>query len=141
MMIDRAFIGKTFDSFTIEISPDLFTELDELISAVARAEPWPPPVNWPVILTLHGTACLITLWETLGVDPLEIRLVHEEFVHYRTPEPGETLVGIPCVRDVSQHLEDNSRMEEQVDLSVEFRRESGATVAGYRCSYRVPLTN
>jgi hypothetical protein len=140
-VIYRGFVGKEFPPFVVEISQ----EFSRVLTLLLRTSPpfecpsWPPPSNWPAFLTFHGTACLMTIWEELGVDPLELRLVREEFRHMLAPVAGEPLNGRVCVEDVSEHIDPNVGIEEQVDLAVYFRDLRGSDVAEYRCSFRVPV--
>jgi len=90
-------------------------------------------------MVLQGTACLLTVWEELGVDPMGLRLYKEEFVHLRRPKLRERLCGRVTVEDVSDHMEPSRGIEEQVDLAVRFHDSKGDLVAVYLCSYRVPV--
>lgn len=89
------------------------------------------------MLTARGTACLMGLWEELGVDPLSIRLVAQSFRHSRDPAYGETLAAALTIEDVSEHVESDRGIEEQVDLVIRFRDSNAGIVAEYRCSYRI----
>ena len=113
-------------------------ELFQSISSIA-SPPEPLLSNWPAILTLHGTACLITVWEDMGVDPFDVRLISEQFAHFRDPEADEELTGQVHVEDISQSVEPDIGIEEQVDLLVNFRDRSDRPVANYRSSYRISL--
>jgi hypothetical protein len=95
--------------------------------------------NWPAILTLHGTACLMTVWEDMGVDPLAARLIAEKFAHFRDPSSDEQLTGQVQVEDVRETVDSDTGIEEQVDLLVDFWDSSEQLIATYQSSYRIPL--
>ena len=140
-MIFRGAVGKRFPPFFVRISQSLVQELLEL-TKVPELPPlplWPPPSNWPALLSSHGTACLIGVWEELDVDPLQARLVWEEFLHFTDPVAGETLTGHVAVSDISRYLEPSRGIEELVEFEVSFRNSAGDPVAVYRCAFRVPL--
>lgn len=134
-------MGKQVDRFTAELSPSLFSDLAALFSVPsANIDSQRPPVNWPAILTFHATACLMPVWETLGVDPLEVRLVAEEFLCEQPPQPGQLLTGIIRIEELSEWVENDGTIEEQVDMVVAFANAAGESVAEYRCGFRIPLT-
>jgi hypothetical protein len=149
-MIDRTFVGKEYPEFSVTLDHDLIERFTGLIRDVVQmdSEPQakPPeddkvhvPIAWPAILTFHGTACLINVWEDLGIDPMQARMVAESFDFHKTPEPGAELMGSLCVEEVEEEIGPDGGMEEQVDLSVEFKSSSGELLATYICSYRVPV--
>jgi hypothetical protein len=45
------------------------------------------------------------------------------------------------VEDISQRVEPDTGLEEQVDLLVDFRDPSQKLVANYRTSYRIPVAS
>lgn len=140
-MIDREAVGRSYPSFTVTVTEDLARALDAVLgcSPPSTGPSWPPNPVWPALAVSHGTACLIHVWEDLGADPLTVRLVAEEFRHYRDPSPGEELTGRVTVEDVGERFEPDRGIEEQVDLLVEFTDRGAAAVASYRCSYRSPV--
>jgi hypothetical protein len=140
-VISRELVGKQFPPFSVRISQSFVQELLDLtrIPVLPPLPPWPPPSSWPALLTAHGTACLMEVWEELGVDPLQARLVEEEFQHFLDPVPDETLTGSVTVGEVTQHLEPSRGIEEQVDLAVSFHNAATRLLATYRCVFRVPL--
>ncbi|MBI5568970.1 MAG: hypothetical protein HY914_03410 [Desulfomonile tiedjei] len=140
-MISRELVGKQFPPFSVRISQSFVQELLDLtkIPELPPLPPWPPPSSWPALLTAHGTACLMEVWEELGIDPLRVRLVEEECQHFLDPVPGETLAGSVTVGEVTQHLEPSRGIEEQVELDVVFQNSATRLVATYRCVFRVPL--
>jgi hypothetical protein len=81
----------------------------------------------------------MAVWEELGLDPLELRLITEEFQHSREPVAGEPLNGRVRVEELSEHMDPDAGIEEQIDLAVQFQDAGGRDVARYRCSFRVPL--
>jgi len=140
-VIDRALVGKKYPVFAVIVSEAFRRQLWELFRSASSAAAIPESLlaNWPAILTLHGTACLMTVWEDMGVDPLDVRLVSEDFDHFREPETNEELSGRVQVEDISQSVEPDTGIEEQVDLLVDFRDPSDKLIANYRSSYRIPL--
>jgi hypothetical protein len=70
---------------------------------------------------------------------MDVRLGKEEFIHTRHPAFGEQLTGRVTVEELSEHAEALRGIEEQVDLSVTFWDASGARLAVYRCSFRIPV--
>ncbi len=138
-MIYRGFVGKEFPPFRVEITEKFSVQVADLFPAVEPSPASGLPSNWPAFMALQGAACLLTVWEELGVDPMELRLVREEFLHFRRPELRESLSGRVTVEDVSDHMEPSQGIEEQVDLAVRFHDSDGDLVAEYRCSYRVPV--
>ncbi len=140
-MIDRASVGKEYPSFSFSIPEDLSQRVAKIMgdSPEKAVSLWPPPIFWPHLTTLHGTACLITVWEDLAVDPLEPRLITEEFQYHRVPVQGEQLTGKVIVEEIGEHFEPGRGVEDQVDLLAEFRDSSGEPVASYRSSYRIPV--
>ena len=141
LLIDRGFIGKEFPVFTIELTEDLSEELSAIIPVpgAESAPRWPPPSIWPAVMTYRATACLIPVWEDFGVDPQAVRLIREEFRHEYTPDPGEQLRGQVRVGEISEEVEPDGAIEDQVDLTVEFTNPAGDSVASYQCRYRVPV--
>lgn len=139
-MIDRAWVGKAYAPFVVSLGEDWLVEWHELFARASgiASSTRGLPVNWPAILTHHGTACLLHLWEDLGVDPLEVRLVSEEWKHLGKPVVGEEIRGSLRIEEISEHAEYETGIEEQVDLSVEFHDGKGCTLANYVCSYRIP---
>lgn len=81
----------------------------------------------------------MSVWKELGVDPLELRLIQEESQHRLDPVAGEALSGRVRVEDLSEHADPTMGIEEQIDLSVQFRDSLGRDIAQYRCSFRAPL--
>lgn len=140
-MIGREFIGKAYRPFPVVLSEAFCRELSELVQTSPQVIQSPsfPPVHWPAILTRHGTACLMSVWEDLAVDPLQVRLVREEFDHSRAAEFGEILTGNLTIEDVGEHFEPAEGMFQSVHLQVRFEDRSGAPVATYRCSFAFPL--
>ncbi len=138
-MIYRGFVGKEFPQFQVEITEEFSAQIMELFRAMDPPPGGGLPSNWPAFMALQGTACLFTVWEELGVDPIGLRVFQEEFVHLRRPKLGESLFGRVTVEDVSDHMEPSQGIEEQVDLAVRFHDSDGHLVAKYRCSYRVPV--
>jgi hypothetical protein len=140
-VIDRALVGKKYPAFAVIVTEAFRRQLWELFRSVSSAAAISESLlaNWPAILTLHGTACLMTVWEDLGVDPLNVRLVNEKFDHFREPAANEELIGQIHVEEISQSVEPDTGIEEQVDLLVDFRDPSDKIVANYRSSYRIPL--
>jgi hypothetical protein len=139
-MIDRACVGKAYAPFVVSLAEDWLTEWYGLFSRASgiAAPPQGLPVNWPAVLTLHGTACLLHVWEDLGVDPLEVRLVGEEWRHSGAPAIGEEIQGRLRIREIGEHVEFETGIEEQVDFVVEFHDRKGLKLAVYTCSYRIP---
>jgi len=141
-LIDRTCVGKEYPPFSVRLSADLAHEL-ETVLGITVPEPeqphGPPPLIWPALMTSHGTACLIPLWEDLGVHPLDPRLISEEFTYLETPTHGEELNGCVRIEDIGEHVEPDIGIEEQVDLCIEFRNSQDNPVASYRCSYRIPV--
>jgi len=90
-------------------------------------------------MTLRGTACLIPIWEDLGVDPLEAALVEEEFQFHKDPVMGERITGVVTLEEIDEFVEPAKGIEEQVDLRVDFRDSKQDPIATYRCAYRVPV--
>lgn len=140
-VIDRSFIGKTYPPFAAEVSASFCLDYNRLLNVKGLPEfsPDRPPLNWPALMTLHGTACLLPLWEDLGVDPLETRLFRERFVHQRPVECGEPLTGVLTIDDVTEQVEPNSHIEDHIELRVDFADSAGAPVATYHCSFRISL--
>lgn len=149
-MIDRTFIGKQYPEFRVTLDQELIDKFDSLIkrstfidnkpvyeTKMSRADTI--PIAWPAILTLHGTACLINVWEDLGIDPMQARIVEESFDFHRTPRPGSELKGSLCVEELGEEIGPDGGIEEQVDLSVEFKSPEGELMATYICSYRVTV--
>jgi hypothetical protein len=140
-LLDRGLIGKEFPPFTIAVTEDLSEEFSSIIripggeSVPSR----PPPSIWPAVMTFRATACLIPVWEDLGADPLAVRLIREEFLHERTPDPGEELRGRVRIGEITEEVEPDGAIEDQADLVVDFTDSSGGLVASYRCRYRIPV--
>lgn len=82
----------------------------------------------------------MNLWEDLEVDPLEVRLVREEFEHLVAPVVDQEIKGRLRIEEISDHVEPETGIEEQVDLTVEFHDRSERKLAAYHCSYRIPRT-
>ncbi len=140
-MIDRIALGTKFPPFSIEVPEDLITELQEIFpsdESHRESTGW-LPLTWPTVLTSRGTACLIPVWEELGVDPIRMRLVAEEFHYTRQPHPGEELFGRVRVADLDEIVSPERGIEQQVDLNVDFDDSTGQRVASYTCSYRLAL--
>ncbi|MBI4962970.1 MAG: hypothetical protein HY913_06830 [Desulfomonile tiedjei] len=139
-VIDRTLIGKKYPAFAVALSVAFQRQLWELFQSISSiTRPSGPSANWPAILTLHGTACLMAVWEDMGVDPLDARLIKEDFAYFRDPEADEELTGQVHVEEITQSVESDSGIEEQVDLLIDFRDRSNKPVANYRSSYRIPL--
>jgi len=140
-MIDRGFLGKVYPVFSVVLSDAFVRRSKELLSQhgcpVSLVDT--PPLNWPSFMTLHGTACLLNVWEDLGVDPLAVRLVREEFVHMRPVKGGADLMGRVTIEDLTEHMTSDGTIEEQVCLEVVFQDLSGTPVANYRCAFRIPV--
>ncbi len=141
-MVDREFIDKEFPAFKATLSVELSRALFRLMYEDEEALPshWPPPCNWPAVLLLHGTAGLISIWENLGVDPLAPVLVAETFSHHEIPEPDSEVTGTVRILDIRESLGAGSQICDDIDMNVDFFSRAGALIAGYRCSYRIPLT-
>ncbi len=141
MMIGRELLGKTYPLFSTVLSEAFCRELSELVQTfppvihTASA----PPVHWPAIMTRHGTACLMPVWEDLAIDPLHVRLVREEFDYSRPAVFGETLSGSLSIEDVTEHFEPAEGMFQAVHLQARFVDAAGTLVATYRCSFAFPL--
>lgn len=138
-MIERIVLGKRFPRFSVHVTEDLITGFREVFLP-GQSDPEVPaslPFTWPMILTAHGTACLIPVWEEIGVDPLHMRLVAEEFYYNRQPSPGEKLTGQARVADMDEIVTPERGIEQQIDLAIDFRDASGDRVASYTCSYRL----
>jgi hypothetical protein len=142
-MIDRALVGKAYPAFAVIVSAAFRNQLWELFRSVSSGNLPSESLlsNWPTILALHATAYLTTVWEDMRVDPLGVRLVSEEFAHFREPQENERLSAQVHVEDISQRVEPDTGLEEQVDLLVDFRDPSQKLVANYRTSYRIPLAS
>jgi hypothetical protein len=142
-MIDRALVGKAYPAFAVIVSAAFRTQLWEFFrSASSRNAPSESLLsNWQAILALHATAYLTTVWEDMRVDPLGVRLVSEEFAPFREPRDDEELSAQVRVEDISQRVEPDTGLEEQVDLLVDFRDPSQKLVANYRTSYRIPVAS
>ena len=141
-MISRRSIGKAFPPFTVEYPETLAQGFDGLFSSAGCSAPRrsSPPSNWPAVLALHGTACLLTIWEELGVDPLSVRLVAEEIRHVSELRFGQRITGRVTVEDVREHVEPDRGIEQRVDLAITFEDSAlKRPVATYRCSFRVPI--
>jgi len=140
-VIDRNFIGKTYHPFTVTITEGLCRDFRDLFLQVVSPEPLPlrPPLNWPALITLHGTACLVPLWEDMGVDPLAVRLVGEQFVHHRRVSLDETVFGELSIRDIAEHAGTDGTLAEDVDLEVVFRDSAGSGVSVYRLRFRIEI--
>jgi hypothetical protein len=138
-VIYRGFVGTEFPPFTVEMGDDFLDRVTTLVQGGVSRPRGSLPLNWPAFMALRGAACLMSVWEKLGVDPLGVRLIHEEFVHHREPKPLELLVGRMRVEDVSDHMEPLHGIEEQVDLLIRFHDSASELLAEYRCSYRVPV--
>lgn len=140
-MIERIVLGKKFPKFTIEVTEDLISGFQDLFryDASDTALQRELPLIWPVVLTSRATACLIPVWEELGVDPLEMRLVAEEFHYSRQPEIGDELTGQVRVDDLDEIVSPDHGIAQQVTLAVDYVDSTGREVASYRCSYRLPL--
>jgi hypothetical protein len=140
-VIDRGYVGKGYPSFTIELPADLSSELERILDlpGTESKPPWPPPLIWPALMTMHGTACLLPVWEDLGVNPLDIRLIREEYRYHATPKQGEKLTGTVSIEEFDEEVEPARGIEDQVDLVVTFSSTGGTLVATYRCSFRVPV--
>jgi hypothetical protein len=141
-LIDRALVGKEYPPFAVTLTEDWLRQWRDLFALVSglSAPQTSVPTNWPAILTLHGTACLMNIWEDLGVDPLEVRLVGEEFEHLLPPVVGEEIEGRLRIEEISECIEPETGIEEQVDFAVGFRDRFGSKLAVYACSYRIPRT-
>jgi len=148
-VIDRSTVAKEYPSFSVELSEDLCAKVDRLFGSISSirssapdvptSEPRTPPLIWPALLTLHGAACLLIVWEDLGVDPMLVRLVREEFRYLTTPGWGEKLLGTVRIDDITEHAEPEQGIQEQIDLLVEFRNSAAGLLATYHCSYRIPV--
>jgi hypothetical protein len=134
-------VGKEYPPFSTTLTEELHREMGALFAGDVPdgASESTPSLIWPAVLTLHGTACLLTLWEDLGVSPLLPRLVFEQFRYDRTPQVGDALSGRLKVEDVGERFESERGVEEQVDILVEFKDSRGTAVASYRSSYRIPV--
>lgn len=140
-VIDRGLVGKEYPPFYVSLSEDLSREVENAvrISPPQSIPSWPPPLIWPALMTLRGTACLIPVWEDLGVDPLEAALVEEEFQFHKDPVMGEQITGVVTVEEIDEFVEAAKGIEDQVDLRVDFRDSNQDPIATYRCAYRVPV--
>jgi hypothetical protein len=140
-VIYRGFVGKEFPPFTVELDEHGARDLVSLLlpQSFPETPSWPPLCNWPAPLTLRGSACLMAVWEELGVDPLHLRLIREDFRHHEEPVSAGVLTGRIRIEDISEHVDAIHGIEDQVDLAVSFRDKGGSPVAEYRCSFRVPI--
>ncbi len=141
-MIERQALGTVY-SFTVTVGEDYPEGLSELLQRhVSHAAPlpaWPPPCNWPAVATMHGTAALLHIWDSLGVDPLAPRLIRERFHHKREPLLREELTARFTVEDLTEQTNPAVGVEQQVDFLIRFTDSHGREVAAYQCSYRLPL--
>lgn len=140
-MIYRGLVGTEFPPFGVEIRDDFIDQMTALVQGEASPARSSLPSNWPAFMALRGAACLMSVWEKLGVDPLGVRLIREEFGHFREPKAHERIFGRIIVEDVSDHMEPDHGIEEQVDLAVRFLDAAGELLAKYRCSYRIPVAH
>jgi hypothetical protein len=140
-VIDRSFIGKKYPPFIVEISESFCRDFNRLLNVQGPDELSPdrPPLNWPALMTLHGTACLLTLWEDLGVDPLEARLAGERFIHHRPVKCGEPLFGSLTIDDLTEQVTPVGQIDDRIALHVDFRDASDAVVATYHCAFHIAL--
>jgi hypothetical protein len=149
-LIDRTFVGKEYPPCSVEFDANLGVQLKELFGRISSkleetssgSSPEPPSqlsFIWPAILTLRGTAGLLTVWEDMGVDPMHIRLVREEFEHHKIPAGGHGLVGKITIEEIVERVEPEEGIEDQVELLVEFTDARGILLATYRCSFRSPV--
>jgi hypothetical protein len=138
-VLDRSFVGRKFPAFRVILPTDLGRAFRELLrpgrsEADASSLPW----NWPAILTGHGTAGLIHVWEELAVDPTGVRLLSEEFVHFHEPLGGVEVIGLMEIEDIAATVEPQAGIEDQADFRVDFRDLEDRLLATYRFSCRVP---
>jgi hypothetical protein len=141
-VIDRSLVGKEYPPFSVSVTDDLsrdFRKIFNLSHLESSAPASNPPLIWPALMTGRGTACLIPVWEDLGVDPLKPKLMKEKFHYYDALVQGEQLVGRVCIEDINERVEPGKGIDEQVDLLVEFKNSRGSLVASYRCSFRIPV--
>ena len=143
MMIPREFVGKKFPRFKVNISEQPFRLLLDLIQPhdSEKITSWPPPSNWPAVMVLHGTACLINVWEELGVDPLRALLAREEFHHIRSPAPDEELTGWLWIEDIREFVDEDGQISDQVDFAADFCNAAGVRLADYHFTYRITMTS
>ncbi len=143
MMIPREFVGKKFPRFKVIISEQLFRSLLDLIQPHdgEKIPSWPPPSNWPAVMLLHGTACLINVWEELGVDPLRVFLAAEEFRHLSSPEPDEQLTGSLWIEDIKEFVDEDGQISDQADFAADFFNAAGVRLADYHFTYRIAVTS
>jgi hypothetical protein len=79
------------------------------------------------------------VWEDLGVNPLDVRLIKEACRYHAIPVRGEKLTGTVSIEEIDEEVEPGRGIEDQVDLVVAFSNLVGTIVATYRCSFRVPV--
>lgn len=139
-MIGRDVIGRTYPDFHIALSDALCTAFDRVFAGVGlpMGAVSGPPYIWPGLLTCHGTACLLTVWEDLGVDPLSVRLVNESFEHHCSVSIGEKLLGRVTIESVNEVYGPERGIEQEIGVSTSFFRDDGNPVAGYSGVFRIP---
>jgi len=142
MMIPREYVGKTFPQFKVTAFKAIFDSLFELTQSHLDGEisSRQPPCNWPAIMLSRGTACLMNVWEELGIDPLRAFLSSEEFVHFHPPGEDEELTGSVRMDDIREILDEEGGVCDQADFTADFFNAAGLHLAAYRFSYRVRLT-
>ncbi len=141
-MIERQALGKEY-RFSVRVGAECAGGLASLVRGCLADKPplpdWPLLCNWPAIATLHGTAGMLHVWEDLGVDPLQARMIREEFRHVRDPLPDEELAGRLTVEDLTEHTNPTTGLDQQIALRATFSDHSGREVARYACIYALPL--
>jgi hypothetical protein len=133
-MIDRSFVDKLLPAFEVELSEKLCIDFTSLFDASGYCA---PPPNWPAILTLHGTAALLSVWEALGVDPLSAKLLRERFLHVKPPPLGQVLSGHLRIGEIREYLNSDGKIEEEVDMHTLFVDSSKELIAEYYCTFRI----
>jgi hypothetical protein len=132
-MIDRSFVDKLLPAFEVELSEKLCIDFISLFDASEYCT----PANWPAILTLHGTAALISVWEVLGIDPLSAKLLRERFLHLKPPQLGQVLSGHLRIGEIREYLNTDGKIEEEVDMHTLFVDSSKERIAEYYCTFRI----
>ncbi|MFC1835287.1 hypothetical protein ACFL2Q_11220 [Thermodesulfobacteriota bacterium] len=136
-MIDRSLVGKAYPSFEVTITQDLSLNLRKILGLSTAVSD--PPLVWPKVLTLHGTACLMPIWEDLGVNPLHVRTVGEKFRYGEAPRHGEELTGTVFIDWIEEGLDPDQGIVEQIDINVVFHNSRGKRIATYEASFRVAV--
>jgi len=140
-VIDRHLVGKDYPLFRVILSAELLHDLRELVRPWLRDSEEPPlrPSVWPGFLALRGSAGFAQVWEDAGVNPLELHLIMEEAQLFEDPPIAQEIVGLLRIEDITERMEPDRGIEDEIRLSVTFRNTAGREVASYHCAYRIPL--